>query len=103
MRLERYLRPGRDLHALNMKLSSKHGQTAIEYLLVVLISITILTMVFLWTQTVGHEAKEQGETRSDEAMCDLVPCENYDPTPCLANVPPCRNTSICDSDNTCKY
>jgi len=52
------------------------GQTALEYLLIVVVAIVVVVAVMIWMQSTSGTAIQQGSGTVNEAMCRSATCTN---------------------------
>ncbi len=69
------------------------GQTALEYLLILVIALAVIVAIMVWMQATGSEIGGQTGERVDDIACALKDCTAD--AQC-DNVPPCRDGSTCN-------
>jgi len=57
-----------------MKAFDAKGQTAFEYLLVVVITLSIAVLVFMWVQSTSIHIETVAGNQTDEKICGLRVC-----------------------------
>jgi uncharacterized protein (UPF0333 family) len=63
------------------------AQTALEYLLIVMIAIVVVVAVFIFMQSAGESSRDIAAERSNKIVCEMKDCEND--TVCNT-YPPCQ-------------
>ena len=74
------------------------AQVALEYILIIVVSIVIIISALIWMQAEGSTASVTAENRSDSVLCDIEDCDND--SSCQTN-PNCGPTATCGPDRTC--
>lgn len=62
-----------------------HGQTALEYLLIVVVVIIVVFAVFIWMQGLSGDISDAGSEVVSDVVCGTLSCE----TDADCNVPEC--------------
>jgi len=82
-----------------MKPIEKKGQTALEYLLIVVVAIIVVVAVMVWMQGTTVETKNSASERTDLVLCQAKYC-TVDAN--CAGIAPCPATATCDTtSNSC--
>ncbi len=62
------------------------GQTALEYLLLVVVSIMVVVSVMVWMQSTSSEVRDTTSEQADSILCSLKIC---------AISPECESYTVC--------
>jgi len=75
------------------------GQTAIEYLLIVVIAISTILVIMIWMQSSNTQVQNATANKVNYMLCDITDCD--DPTDC--DSAPCPSSgATCGQDGTCE-
>jgi hypothetical protein len=75
------------------------AQVALEYILIITVSLAIIVTSFVWMQMRTGTARDIAQEKPDMILCDIQDCEND--TECK-NIPSCGPSATCGPDGTCK-
>ncbi len=70
------------------------GQTALEYLLIVVVAIMVVVAVMVWMQSTADRVKDRGGEAVDRLVCVSYTCGND--AECKA-IPACGEQGKCES------
>jgi hypothetical protein len=74
------------------------GQTALEYLLIVVVAIIVVVAVMVWMQGTTQSTTDNAQTGADQVLCESRPCASG------CSTGPCEglNAACGDDGQTCK-
>lgn len=70
------------------------GQTALEYLLILVIALAVIVAIMVWMQATGSEIGGQTGERVNDIACALKDCSG--PGDAICTVNPCPSTGECN-------
>jgi uncharacterized protein (UPF0333 family) len=78
---------------------SRKGQTALEYLLIVVVAIIVVVAVMVWMNATTSTTVGTASGNVNEALCRSVSC--YDAADCDETVAPeCGPSATCEGNST---
>jgi Flp pilus assembly pilin Flp len=81
---------------------NQKGQTALEYLLIIVVAMTVIIAVMVWMQASQSNISKQTGEKVNAIQCALQDC-NGDPDDPVCDTSPCKPGGSCEpSTHKCK-
>ena len=84
---------------MDPRLRNIKGQTALEYLLLIVVALVLIVGIMMWMQAAGDVNRGTATNRTNDILCDIKECSSD--ADC-AGVPPCGPSATCGPDDTCE-